>query len=321
MQSADLIIFSYPVYTFLAPSQLHRFIAALKAGKADLRGKWATQITTSKHFYDVTAHRYIEDNCRDLGLRVIRGLSADMEDLLTEKGRGDAEDFLEYATWCVENGVYESSPRDAKRPAAARAFSLSPSPKTDGHDVAVVADLREGDEALKAMIEAFIGACPARTRLVNIADYPFKGGCLGCFHCAGDGKCVYPDGFDAFLREKIQKADAIVYAFTVRDHSMGARPLRPTDDRQFCNGHRTVTEGSPVGYIVNGDLAAEENLRMVIEARAQVGGNFLAGVATDAGDARGPHPPPDLRACEPLRPAAQFLRRGRHEDLSRISSG
>ena len=36
-----------------------------------------------------------------------------------------------------------------------------------------------------------------------------------------------------------------------------------------------------MGYIVNGDLAAEENLRMVIEARAQVGGNFLAGVGTD----------------------------------------
>ena len=41
------------------------------------------------------------------------------------------------------------------------------------------------------MIDSFIAACPAKTRLVNIADYPFKGGCLGCFHCAGSGKrCV-----------------------------------------------------------------------------------------------------------------------------------
>ncbi|GAE87971.1 hypothetical protein JCM21531_1382 [Acetivibrio straminisolvens JCM 21531] len=29
--NADLIIFSYPVYTFIAPSQLHRFIELLKA--------------------------------------------------------------------------------------------------------------------------------------------------------------------------------------------------------------------------------------------------------------------------------------------------
>ena len=62
MRNADLILFSYPVYTFIAPSQLHRFIAALKASGADLSGKFVTQITTSKHFYDVTAHRYIEDN-------------------------------------------------------------------------------------------------------------------------------------------------------------------------------------------------------------------------------------------------------------------
>ena len=118
MQSADLIIFSYPVYTFLAPSQFHRFIAALKGSGADLRGKWVTQITSSKHFYDVTAHRYIEDNCRDLGLRIIRGLSADMEDLLTEKGRRDAEAFLEYAVWCVENGVCEpaTTPQSAAPP-------------------------------------------------------------------------------------------------------------------------------------------------------------------------------------------------------------
>ena len=53
------------------------------------------------------------------------------------------------------------------------------------------------------------------------------------------------------------------------------------DDRQFCNGHRTVTMGMPMGYIVSGNLNEETNLRTVIEARAQVGGNFLAGVAND----------------------------------------
>ncbi len=59
------------------------------------------------------------------------------------------------------------------------------------------------------------------------------------------------------------------------------------DDRQFCNGHRTVTHGSPVGYLVDGDLAAETNLRLLLEARAQVGGNFLAGIATDETDPDG----------------------------------
>jgi hypothetical protein len=64
---------------------------------------------------------------------------------------------------------------------------------------------------------------------------------------------------------------------------MGSR-FKMYDDRQFCNGHRTVTMGTPFGYLVEGDYGSEENLRLLLEARAQVGGNYLAGVATDDGD-------------------------------------
>ena len=96
IEKADLILFSYPVYTFIAPYQLHRFMELLKASGVSLKGRFATQITTSKHFYDVTAHRYIQDNCQDLGMKFIRGLSADMDDLLTKKGQKEAKEFFQY---------------------------------------------------------------------------------------------------------------------------------------------------------------------------------------------------------------------------------
>ena len=105
MESADAVIFSYPVYTFLAPSQLHRFIELVKENGVNLSGKHATQISTSKHFYDVTAHKYIEENAIDLGMRYIRGLSADMEDLLTDNGRLDAEKFFDRFLWSVRERV------------------------------------------------------------------------------------------------------------------------------------------------------------------------------------------------------------------------
>ena len=82
IERADVLLFSYPVYTFIAPCQLHRFIELLKEVKLDLSQKFASQLSTSKHFYDMTAHRYIQDNCADLGLRYIRGLSADMAHIL-----------------------------------------------------------------------------------------------------------------------------------------------------------------------------------------------------------------------------------------------
>ena len=68
LAAADVLLFSYPVYTFIAPCQLHRFIELMKLHNAPVAGKWCTQLSTSKHFYDVTAHRYVEDNCREMGM-------------------------------------------------------------------------------------------------------------------------------------------------------------------------------------------------------------------------------------------------------------
>lgn len=283
VERADLIIFSYPVYTFIAPYQLHRFIELLKESGASLAGKFATQITTSKHFYDVTAHRYIQDNCLDMNMKFICGLSADMDDLLSEKGQKEARDFFEYVLWCMEMNIFEPIPAKAEAfvPKNVDVSDMDDAEKQG--DVVIITNAEENDTKLHAMIARFRAVLPKRSRVVNIREYPFKGGCLGCFGCAVSGKCVYNDGFDTFLREDIQKAEAIVYAFTVKDHSMGAS-FKLYDDRQFCNGHRTVTMGMPMGYLISGAYSQEFNLQMIVEGRAQVGGNFLAGVATDEVD-------------------------------------
>jgi len=280
LKNADLIIFSYPVYTFIAPSQLHRFIELMKASGLDLTGKFVTQITTSKHFYDVTAHRFIHENCQDLGMKYIKGLSADMDDLLTEEGRKNARDFFEYVCWCMENDIYESLPKVKISSAHVPVTPVKSEEDKKTGDVVIVTDCAGDDKQLKDMIERFRVVLKNKSRVVNISEYPFQGGCLGCFNCAADGNCVYKDGFDEFLRSNIQTADAIVYAFSIRDHSMGS-VFKMYDDRQFCNGHRTVTMGKPVGYLVSGNYSAETNLQMIIEARSEVGGNFLAGVACD----------------------------------------
>ena len=280
LEKADILLFSYPVYTFIAPYQLHRFIEMVKEKGIDLQGKFATQLSTSKHFYDITAHEYIRENCLDMGLKYIRGLSADMDDLLTKKGQKQATDFMEFLLYSVQNGLYEVS--------SGKTSSFVPKPvsvpETDntekGGDVVIVTNMEEGDTQLKAMIDRFSAVMPRKTRVVNIREYPFKGGCLGCFNCAVSGKCIYKDGFDDFLRNDLQTAQAMVIAFTVKDHSMGAS-FKQYDDRQFCNGHRTVTMGMPMGYLISGEYSSEFNLRTIVEARAQVGSNFLAGVATD----------------------------------------
>ena len=285
IERADVLLFSYPVYTFIAPCQLHKFIELLKKEKMELSAKYATQITTSKHFYDVTAHRYVQDNCADLGLKFIRGLSADMDDLLTDKGQKEARDFFDFLCWSVENDRFEN-PSVLPTTYAKKPVSPVVCDKEKTGDVVILADLGEKDTQISAMIDRFRAKFPRKTRIINLREYPFNGGCLGCFSCAVSGKCVHKDGFDEYLRNEIQTAQAIVYAFAVKDHSMGAL-FKMYDDRNFCNGHRTVTIGMPVGYLVSGDLSREFNLQTIIEARAQVGTNFLAGVATDEFDPDG----------------------------------
>ncbi len=285
LTSSDAVLFSYPVYTFMAPSQLHRFIELVKQNNIDLSGKYATQISTSKHFYDITAHKYIEENALDLGMRYIRGLSADMEDLLCEQGRTDAEKFFERFLWCVDENIY-TSPKSVKNDynrIEATLVDNNTVQKSNQKDIVIITDNTDKSSNLAKMIERFRAVLPYETRVVNICEYPLAGGCLGCFRCAVSEKCVYKDNFDTFLRENIQTADAIVYAFTISDHSMGSR-FKMYDDRNFCNGHRTVTVGMPVGYLVSGNYSVEENLRTVIEARSETGGNFLCGVATDEYD-------------------------------------
>ena len=283
LTSSDAVIFSYPVYTFLAPSQLHRFIELTKASGVDLSGIYATQITTSKHFYDVTAHKYIEENALDLGMRYIRGLSADMEDLLSENGQKDAEKFFERFLWSVKEGIFKVQKKKERAYSPVAANYAEESAKSDGKDIVIITDNTDEGSNLARMTERFRAVFGFKTRVVNISEYPLAGGCLGCFRCAVSEKCVYKDGFDSFLRENIQTADAIVYAINISDHSMGAR-FKMYNDRNFCNGHRTVTVGMPVGYLVSGNYSEEHNLRTVIEARAETSGNFLCGVATDEYD-------------------------------------
>ncbi len=263
IRKADVLLFCYPVYTFLVPYQLHRFIELMKASGEDFSGKTATQVTTSKHFYDITAHRFVRDNCADMGLCFLDGLSADMDDILKDSGRKQARDWMNFVRWQMGNGGSPERSNDRK--------------------AVVVADLEPGDARLKEMVDRFVAVFPYPCDVINIREFPFQGGCLSCFSCAATGKCVYKDGFDDFLRNTIHKHDAIIYAFRIQDHSMGSR-FKLYDDRQFCNGHRTVTMGTPFGYLVEGAYSKEENLRLLLEARAQVGGNFLAGVATDEGD-------------------------------------
>ncbi len=280
--NAELIIFSFPVYTFMAPSQLHYFIRMLKEKGLSFTSRAATIITTSKHFYDTTAHRWLKENLLDLGFSFIEGHSMDMEDLLAEKGRKELVSFFRRTLWALENGITECKAEKKEDEYALPDITTEAesTEKSDRYTVTLVIDSTYGKERLLKMTGLFGAIFPYRTKTVDLSSFAFRGGCLGCLRCALEGKCVYRDGFEHLLEDEILSSDAVVYAFTPTDHSMGP-VFKNYDDRRFYNGHRTVSQGKSIGYIINGRMAEEDNLREVLEARSDVGRNYLAGMAED----------------------------------------
>lgn len=281
LESSDLILFVYPVYTFIAPYQTHRFIELMKINEVKISDKYAAQISTSKHFYDMTAHHFIEENCYDFGLKYLGGLSADMDDLQQEKGRYEADCFFEKLLFDLENNIYtQKVVTKALKDQAPYQVQLPGVAKKAGKDVVVVTNVAETDENLTNMIKDFENASAYPVRVINIREYPFSGGCLGCFHCAVKGVCIYKDDFDEFLRNKIQSADALIFAFTIENHYTHSS-FKCYDDRQFCNGHRAVTHGKATGYLISGEYSKEHNLKTIVEGRSEVSGMYLCGIATD----------------------------------------
>lgn len=285
LEEADVLIFSYPIYTFIAPYQLHRFIELMKEHQVDVAGKFATQITTSKRFFDTTAHRCIKENCLDMGLKYIEGLSSDMEALLEKKGQDEAKQFAQSLLFQVEHNLYCQEPKPITLPVTPykRSIPDSAEAKANGNVVLVTNVDRTTQTNLSNMIDDFKATFPYQVEEVNIRDFKFQGGCLGCMQCSFNGNCVYRDGFEEMLRKTINTAQVILHAFEIENHYTHAS-FKCYDDRQFCNGHRTVNHGKCTGYLISGSLSTEANLRTIVEARSNVAGMYLAGIANDQGD-------------------------------------
>lgn len=262
---ADAVVFAYPIYSFFAPAQMIEALTTMKAAGLPFAGKACTQITTSMKVLDPLAHEWLAKNAHDMGMRVVPGLSASQYDLPTERGRAEACAFWRFF-----------------RAAACGALD-APTPVSDParFDTVVLTDLASDDAELAALIDRFRNDYPYRVRVCNVRDLGMRGGCLGCMRCMPEGHCVYTDGFEARYREGLAAVDATVLAFSVVDHGISPE-LKRFLDRTYFSGHRPPAKRSSVGYLVNGDLSAEPQLRLLLNGYTQFRHTRDCGIVTSA---------------------------------------
>lgn len=284
IHESDIIIWSFPVYYYMVPSQLKRFVELVYERNCiyAFNGKYSTSISTSGNFFDHAAHNYMNAVCNDWNMNYIEGFPSEMLDLLKEEKRNNFIGFMEYFLYISEKKLSISK---SFAPLLSNNFNYTPEPQVNTKimlhkKVVLLTDATPYDLNLNNMIKTFNSCFGNTIDVINLHTVNIKGGCLGCGHCLSDGKCIYKDGFETLFYEKINTADVLIFAGTMKDRYLSAT-WKTFFDRNFFNGHRPVLNNKYLGFIISGPLKQNCNLRQILEATCQIWKTPILDIITD----------------------------------------
>ncbi len=288
--AADGLLWAFPLYVLMVPARLKRFIELIfeRNVEAAFSGKYTAAISTSIHFYDHIAHRYIQGICDDLDMKFVASFSADMMDLIDERERERLIQFCDYFLSTIQNR-HPTARR--YRPLKSPDFTYQPgegsrSINAGDKKVLVVTDARPEDMNLGRMVDRFNTSFVSNIELVNLRDMKIISSCIGCLQCGFDNECVFGerDDFIDFYREKVLEADVLIFAGTMTDRHLSSL-WKTYFDRSFLMGHRPTLIGTQLGVIISGPLSDNENLREFFEGYASwQQANLIGFVVDDIGD-------------------------------------
>jgi len=291
IKEADAVLWATPVYYFVVPSQLKRFIELVfeRNKSAAFRDKPAASLTTSIHFFDHTAVRYLHAVSEDLGMHYSGSYTAEMNDLRRPREKRRLLSFGKIMLACFEKGSAASYCRTYP-PSPAMSFVYRPEEpgvKIDpaGKKIVIVADLENPSANLAGMVKHFMVSFAEQPELINLADKDITLGCRGCLTCGAENRCFYDkrDSFREVFEGSVKKADILIIAGEIRDRFLSAR-LKRFMDRSFYMNHVPYFGGKQVGLIIAGPLGHNANIRDVLESYIRLHEGNLAGTVTDEAD-------------------------------------
>ena len=295
IKSADGIVWGFPLYYMLVPSQYKRFIELIWERNAEntFKGKYTALVATSINFFDHMAINYMNAICDDLQMKCIGFFSAEMFDLMIRKQREQLILFAENFFYSIENNL---PPLRQYPKLKYRDFDYTPSLIEDDKKkvnpeekrILLITDSIDTQTNLGKMIEKFQDCFSEEIEIINLYDIDIKGGCLGCCQCGYDNQCIYKekDGFTEFWNAKLIPADILIFAGNVTDRYLSSR-WKMFFDRSFFNGHIPTLIRKQFAYILSGPLAQISNLKQFIQAYTESQESNLVNIVTDEfGDSR-----------------------------------
>ena len=286
---SDAVLWAFPLYYLLVPSQYKRFIELIweKGGAGFFKNKYTAVLSTSIHFFDHTAHNYMNAICDDLDMKYLGSFSAAMYDLLSRKGREKWTLFASEFFESIQNHVPTSKKYS---PVLYRTFEYVPGPVeqkicTQGKKALILTDLKEPQTNLDKMIERFKNSFMDKVKVTNLHQVDIKGGCLGCIQCGYDYQCSYgdQDEYVQFYKDQVKTADILIFAGTIQDRYLSSR-WKMFFDRSFFHTHTPSLTGKQVAFILSGPLRQIPNLRQILEAYTEWQQANLVDIITDEED-------------------------------------
>lgn len=278
------VLWAFPVYFFLVPSQLKRFIELLFENNCQeaFKGKYTALLMTSIHFYDTTACDYMHGICLDLGMRYAGDYMAEMYDLLRSRQRKNILTFSRQFFYTIERGLATEVRFKPLKPPTLdyKPEPLEESAKLGEKKVVLLTDSLHPGSNLTKMIDTFTKAIPIQVKVINIGELDLKGGCLGCIRCGYDNTCLYKDGLAGLYEDHLFPADAIIISGNIRDRYLSSR-WKMFFDRSFFMGHTPVFHKKSIAFIISGPLSQIQGLRAIFEAMVQFNQGNLVGMVTD----------------------------------------
>jgi multimeric flavodoxin WrbA len=283
IRDADIIVWVFPVYLYMVPSQLKRFVEIVFDRKKEgvFAGKYSTSLSTSAMIYDYPAHEYIHAISEDLRMTYMPGFSfeAVMEkSLLDGKIR---ESFIAHFKRMVLSAENKAAypVKYAEIPKEGHAYSRKTreyATKKDDKRITVISDHAPGSN-LERMVDAFISSSRYAVEVVNLNDIVFSGGCAGCLQCQFEGACIFPDDVRGIFQDKIIGSAGVVFAATIVDRHVSSR-FKAFLDRSIFMAQTPTLRGKFAGFLVSGPLRRMELVGQFIEI--YISNRFMIQVGT-----------------------------------------
>jgi multimeric flavodoxin WrbA len=278
------VIWAFPLYFALVPSQYKRFIELIweRRRETAFKDTYAASISTSIHFFDHTAHNYINAICDDLNMNYVGSFSAGMRDLLKPQGQEKLRLFAKSYFGAVERNI---KPPRTYQPIRWERFIYQPA-STSGTKlqtskrIVVLTDSEEGNTG--RMIERFSHLFTEPIDVVNLNKVNITGGYQGCLKCGKQNVCAYTgrDDFIYMYNTKLKTADILIFAGALHDRYLSSK-WKQFFDRSFFNTHQQSLERKQFAFLISGPLGLVTNLREILTAYVEWQNSNLVDMITD----------------------------------------